>query len=154
MMRFPEHLRWSRSDNPTYPGDPFGFFVLPMNGTPESPTIGRLPHKGRILLAMACTGMDDDRIDPASPAAIGWDHVSISVRRKGDRHHHGLPSWAEMCLIKDLFWEPEDVVVQFHPRASEYVDQHPCLHLWHYIPGFPTPDPILVGDKRKEVANG
>lgn len=36
-----------------------------------------------------------------------------------------------MCKVKDLFWDEEDVVVQFHPRKSEYVDNHKyCLHLW------------------------
>jgi hypothetical protein len=36
-----------------------------------------------------------------------------------------------MCLIKDIFWDPEDAVIQIHPPKSKYVNQHPfCLHLW------------------------
>lgn len=54
----------------------------------------------------------------------GWEHVSVSL---SDR----CPTWAEMCRVKELFWGPEDCVVQFHPAKSEYVNVHPnCLHLW------------------------
>lgn len=73
---------------------------------------------------------------------FGWEHVSVSRK---DR----CPLWDEMCQIKDLFWEPEDCVVQFHPPASEYVNNHPrCLHLWRQIgTTFPMPDSLLVGIK-------
>ena len=61
------------------------------------------------------------------------------------------PSWAEMCWVKDLFFGPSEAVIQIHPRAEDYVDDHPgCLHLWR-----PTreiqhlPPPILVGVGRK-----
>ena len=55
---------------------------------------------------------------------LGWDHVSVSL---ADR----TPTWDEMCAVKDIFFEPNETVVQFHPRAEEYVNNHPyCLHLW------------------------
>lgn len=54
----------------------------------------------------------------------GWEHVSVSLPWR-------CPTWNEMCAIKNIFWDPEDLVVQFHPPASEYVNNHPnCLHLW------------------------
>jgi hypothetical protein len=54
----------------------------------------------------------------------GWEHVSVSLR---DR----TPTWDEMCIIKDLFWDEHETVIQFHPKKSEYVNRHPyCLHLW------------------------
>lgn len=54
----------------------------------------------------------------------GWDHCSVSL---GNR----TPTWKEMCFIKDLFWEPEETVIQYHPAKSEYVNIHPfTLHLW------------------------
>lgn len=58
----------------------------------------------------------------------GWDHVSVSLsNRKAKR----CPSWEEMCAIKDMFFDKEEVVVQYHPRESEYVNVHNyCLHLW------------------------
>ena len=54
----------------------------------------------------------------------GWDHVSVSLKNR-------CPTWDEMCFIKDLFFEPDETVVQFHPKQSEYVNNHPyCLHMW------------------------
>lgn len=72
----------------------------------------------------------------------GWEHVSVSTPRRP-------PNWQEMCFIKDLFWEPEECVVQFHPPESEYVNNHPhCLHLWRSVREvFPLPPSILVGVK-------
>lgn len=75
----------------------------------------------------------------------GWQHVSVSLADSAF-----TPTWAIMCWVKDLFWEPEDVVVQFHPRASDYVNHHPgCLHLWRCTDGreFPTPPAFFVGPK-------
>lgn len=62
----------------------------------------------------------------------GWEHVSVS---RSDR----CPNWKEMCEIKAVFWDDEDVVMQLHPKKSEYVNNHPyALHLWrpkdHVIP--------------------
>lgn len=63
----------------------------------------------------------------------GWEHVSVSpcnTKRKK------CPTWEEMCEIKDLFFEPYECVVQYHPPKSEYVNNHPyCLHLWRPISG-------------------
>ena len=55
-----------------------------------------------------------------------------------------------MCQVKDLFWEEEEVVVQFHPKKSEYVNMHEgCLHLWRSTEKeFPTPPSILVGYRK------
>lgn len=55
----------------------------------------------------------------------GWEHVSVTINR------NRCPSWNEMCKIKDVFWSNKAVVIQFHPRAPDYVNTHPnCLHLW------------------------
>lgn len=79
-----------------------------------------------------------------------WKHVSVSIEGESKP-----PQWGVMCRVKDLFWEPEDWVVQFHPAASEYVNHHPgCLHLWQYTGTefkMPTPDSIMVGIKKKYV---
>lgn len=74
-----------------------------------------------------------------------WQHVSVSFGPNAK----SAPSWELMCRIKDLFWESEDVVVQFHPRASEYVNFHQhCLHLWRCLDEKqPTPPSIYVGPK-------
>lgn len=54
----------------------------------------------------------------------GWEHVSVSLANRN-------PSWDEMCYIKKVFFEDEDLCLQFHPRKSQYVNHHPhCLHMW------------------------
>lgn len=70
----------------------------------------------------------------------GWEHVSVSLTYR-------TPKWTEMCYIKNLFWDDEDCVVQYHPPRSDYVNNHPyCLHLWRQInKDFPIPPSILVG---------
>lgn len=72
----------------------------------------------------------------------GWEHVSVSMSDE-------LPSWSDMCHIKDLFWNEGDAVMQLHPPKSEYVNNHPyCLHLWRPTEGeIPLPPSILVGYK-------
>lgn len=66
----------------------------------------------------------------------GWDHVSVSWPNR-------CPSWEEMCRVKDIFFLPEETCIEYHPAASEYVNQHPyCLHIWkpqnEVIPKPPT----------------
>ena len=77
----------------------------------------------------------------------GWEHVSISLQNR-------CPTWDEMCLIKDMFWDEEDCVVQYHPPKSEHVNFHPhCLHLWRPIgQTLPVPASYLVGPKTKSPA--
>lgn len=68
-----------------------------------------------------------------------WDHVSVSTEYR-------CPRWEEMQQIKDLFFEPEEVVMQLHPAKSEYVNNHPyCLHMWRpQRADIPLPPPIFV----------
>lgn len=55
----------------------------------------------------------------------GWEHVSVH------RLNGKMPTWEEMCAVKEMFFEDEEVVVQYHPKKSEYVNIHKsCLHLW------------------------
>ena len=62
-----------------------------------------------------------------SSMLYGWEHVSVSRRNK-------TPTWEDMCLVKDLFWGPEETVLQFHPPRSRYYNFHPyVLHLWKQV---------------------
>ncbi|MCL1999302.1 MAG: hypothetical protein FWG65_11100 [Turicibacter sp.] len=69
-----------------------------------------------------------------------WDHVSVS-------HKHRPPTWDVMCEVKKIFWADDECVVQYHPKKSEYINNHPnCLHLWKpQNVNFPTPPKIFVG---------
>lgn len=68
----------------------------------------------------------------------GWEHVSVHIIDDGQ---DATPLWEEMCDIKDLFWDNEDTVIQFHPPLSEYVNNHKnTLHMWRPI-GVKIPRP-------------
>ena len=78
--------------------------------------------------------------DAIDPMADGWEHVSISLPNR-------CPNWPEMCFVKDLFWDPEETVVQLHPPKSQWISNHPyCLHLWRDTTnGHALPPSIFVG---------
>ena len=77
---------------------------------------------------------------------MGWEHVSVHAERGKEL---ATPYWDEMGFIKDLFWDEDDVVMQLHPKKSEYVNNHPhTLHLWRPTSTeIPVPSSILVGVK-------
>ena len=76
-----------------------------------------------ILRALATVGTGKDDL-----VHIPWEHVSVSGM---SGRKLVIPTWDEMCFIKDLFWDPEECVVQYHPPRSQYVNHNPCtLHLW------------------------
>ena len=97
------------------------------NGAFELPPL----RGGRKMFAIVSDGM-------------GWEHVSVHVL---DGKALRTPTWNEMCYVKDLFWDDEDVVMQLHPKKSEYVNNHPhVLHLWRPVEKeIPTPPSIMVG---------
>lgn len=78
-MKFPEQFRWANAPHgySSQEGDPFGWFIIP----------GRNAC-GRQLACLAVDGKD-----------TGWEHVSVSIENKR------CPSWPEMCVVKDLFWD-------------------------------------------------
>jgi len=56
----------------------------------------------------------------------GWDHASVTVQGVGR-----CPTWQEMCCVREVFFEDDEWVVQFHPPAAANINAHPfCLHLW------------------------
>lgn len=112
------------------PGDPYGAFRI------QGPC-------GAMLFLIVSDG------DVPDQSLAGWEHVSV---RRESKH---VPNWQEMCFIKDLFWASEECVVQFHPPASQYVNNHPAvLHLWKWTKGtFPLPPAILVGKPGVEITN-
>lgn len=122
----PNEYRWRSLGHP--------FDSIPedgMNGAFEIPLKG-FGHR-IIANCIVSDGMD-------------WEHVSVHIVEYGKQR---IPTWAEMCAIKDIFWKPEECVVQFHPPQSKYVNNHPhVLHLWKWVNGeIPAPPEILVGIK-------
>lgn len=63
-----------------------------------------------------------------------WMHVSMSRRKR-------LPSYDDMCLVKDVFVGRERMALQVFARKSQHVNINPyVLHLWSCLDGDPTPD--------------
>jgi hypothetical protein len=106
------------------PGNPCGAFRItgPRGGGPRGGWLVIIADNGRGLIMP------------------GWEHVSVSLKNR-------TPNWQEMCFVKDLFWLPEECVVQYHPPRTIYVNCHPnCLHLWRPLQEqMPMPPAILVG---------
>lgn len=70
---------------------------------------------------------------------MGWRHLSVKNAQK-----KVLPSWGLMARLKELFFDDDAWVVQFHPAKDEYVNLHPCvLHLWESLDE-PMPHPHVV----------
>jgi len=60
---------------------------------------------------------------------MGWDHVSVHKLFPDGRIV--TPQWNDMKLVKSLFWDHTDTVVQFHPESGKYVNHNPhVLHMW------------------------
>ena len=87
-----------------------------------------IPINNKNFIVIASNGLD-------------WEHVSVHIENV-----ERCPKWNEMCQIKEMFFEDEEVVMQLHPKKSEYVNVHPyTLHLWRPIKEkIPTPDRIMV----------
>lgn len=118
-----EKSRVRRGDFKSNTGDHFGAFLF---------SVDDIFHK------VIC---DDGRL-------TGWEHVSLSVAYKNRKKKlvPRLPTWTEMCQIKNMFWDKEEVVIQFHPAESEYVNTHNyVLHLWRKVgANMETPPTLLV----------
>lgn len=85
-----------------YRAGPRGYFMLP---NPKN-------NKGLFILCMASDTM-------------GWDHVIATIPSE-----NRFPTKAEMNFVRSLFWDAEDIVVEFHiPNLKSKKDEF-CLHLW------------------------
>ena len=113
------------SDWASNPGDPYGSFQMEV-------TLDAARSELRIIA---------NRADRTS---AWWEHVSVSTP---DR----CPTWAEMCVVKALFWKEDELVVPFHPRKIAYMKCHTfTLHMCRptrHKDRMPVPPTHLVGPK-------
>lgn len=126
-MKFPEQFRFSHPSmggHQSHRGDTFGCFVIPAFNAPRK-------RRLRIIATDGDAGAED----------TGWEHVSVSLDST-----KAIPTWDEMCYVKNLFWDGSECVVQFHPAKSDHINIHNgCLHLWHCRKQqFPMPPKICV----------
>lgn len=79
----------------------------------------------------------------------GWEHVSMDGKKR-------MPTWDEMCDLKDMLFMENECCAQYHPPKSEYVNNIPyCLHIWKPIEQYsgilPIPPSLFVGVKEVEL---
>ena len=76
----------------------------------------------------------------------GFEHLSVSTPVR-------TPTWEQMCFMKDIFWNDDEVCMQLHPKKEDYVDNMPyCLHIWKAIDkDIPTPPSIMVGFRKGKM---
>lgn len=117
-------------------GDRFGLFRVPVSAS-------------RAAIVIVSNGRDADA-GPDEPPVVPWEHVSVRVvkyqRTAGGKlkQTDETPSWDVMCRIKDLFFDEDETVLQFHPPKRDYVNIHPnVLHLWKPI-GLDVPRPPVI----------
>jgi hypothetical protein len=70
----------------------------------------------------------------------GWDHVSVSMKNR-------IPNWMEMEFIAKLFFNDDEIAIQYHVPAKEHINiMENCLHWWRpWAPlVIPMPPPIFV----------
>jgi len=132
-MKFPEknRIEFKKFGRP---GEPHGAFQL------YSPF---RPRHSLLVIA-----------NDANEHSFGWQHVSVRGGKPSIIPSRGyvdcLATWDEMNWVKDIFWDAEETVVQFHPAKSQYVNFNPfVLHLWrHAEKEFQLPPGILVGPSK------
>lgn len=67
---------------------------------------------------------------------LEWEHVSVHQSGKCK----SMPTWKDMCRVKEIFWEPDEEAHQIHPKAEQYVHGvealENILHLWRPVGGW------------------
>jgi len=123
----------------------------------DDPVLGSDDSYGNNGYFRLRSSVTDYRLDVIASDGEGWEHVSVVAHLKGSERGNRLgkkitrtPFWNEMCQVKDIFWDAEDTVVQYHPSYKDYINLHPhVLHLWR--PTNPTLMPLppswMVGPK-------
>ena len=117
---FPEVVEAARTNNiapyQSNKGDRFGLFLF--------------RYRGKEFMIMAVAALQEGDMITED----GWDHVSVSTQGNHAKHP---PTWEDMCYFKDLFFESDECVIQYHPPKSAYVNtMDRCLHLWRPANGF------------------
>ena len=113
------------------------FVSFPIEGY-ENMRFYRIPHPYFI----------DEYFDCYANTNDDWEQVAVVVKENGSMPER-CPYWEEMHLIKAIFWEEEEAVMQLHPPESDYINNHPfCLHLWRPLKQvIPLPPSHMVGIK-------
>lgn len=114
-------------------------------GSPMGSRFGAFMVPNRCSCAEVFHVIADDGTHPTQP---GWEHVSVKVAigSSCDGKMTRIPTWREMDEIKRMFWDDDEIVVQYHVNDERKTNNHSSvLHLWKPVEGaFPMPPKSLV----------
>jgi hypothetical protein len=127
-------------------------FHVPEDARILNGPIGSMPKAGNFGAFFFAGKLPGRQLWCVAGDMFGWEHVSTHVANRVKKLF--MPTWEEMCWVKDQFWDEEDVAMQLHPAKSQWINNHPMtLHLWRPTQEtIPLPPGILVGIK--EGSNG
>ena len=138
-MIFPEAFRHAGQDPffSSNEGDTCGMFIIPpqkLEDTLVSCSLKVIATDGMVVVPHPATGEPEWM-------NTGWEHVSVSPLRL-----RRCPTWLEMEMVRNLFWEPEATVVQLSvPRSKHISINNFCLHMWRStLEHQPLPPSIFV----------
>lgn len=107
--KVPDMLEKFRQEGPR--GEFFGRFLV--------------RYQQGILHVVAAKGTTETWAEMGLPGPP-FDHVSVSIPGSFE-----TPTWEMMCHVKDLFWDDDECVIQYHPPKKDYVNYHKgVLHMW------------------------
>lgn len=117
-----------------------GAFIIPTNSISTLNKTETLNQPGHYLQIISHDGKSG--FYEGKGEGTGWEHVSVTVLHSPTGETY-CPLWEQMAVVKQAFWTPEERVVQYHPKKSEYVDMHKdVLHLFRpldtEVPSPPT----------------
>lgn len=98
-------------------------------------------HNGKMLNCIATDGKDPDLSKPEQV----WEHVSCHCVDPVFKKEQ-TPTWEQMSYVASLFWEEDELLVQYRPAKKDYVNVHEhVLHWWKPVfLEIPTPPLICV----------
>lgn len=73
-----------------------------------------------------------------------WERVSAqlfkitNVKKKQSEPADRCLTWKEQCFIKNLFYGPQEVIMQFFPAMTDYIgtdEEEFAVHLWNPLKG-------------------
>jgi len=110
-------------------------------------TLWLTPRRRAFMIVSDSTHLTDaehpeiSKLDP-------WEHVSVHIKYRNLNQKVSMmtPDWDEMCRVKDVWFGLGEMVIQFHPPQTEYVNTHQhVLHLWKPVnQEIPHPPKIYV----------
>ena len=91
----------------------------------------KIPFANSLKIGMfSLPYVDNSHIEVIASHELGWQHVSTTIVLNPVDDPR-TPTYGEMQLVRDLFFYPDEKVVQYHPRRQDYVNDNPyVLHMW------------------------